>query len=88
MVIQIHQNSPAASLDDWLEEASGFNENFQSFMLAGHLDHEFYDVDVVMQVITKTTMMKILRISSPQNPSIIISVNAGIFNLKVHEKFN
>ena len=44
MVIQIHQKSPSASLDDWLEEASKLNENFQSFMLAGHLDHEFYDV--------------------------------------------
>ena len=51
MVITIHQKSPTASLDDWLEEASRFNENFQSFMLSGHLDHEFYDVDVVMQVI-------------------------------------
>ena len=51
-MITIHQKSPSASLDDWLEEASRFNENFQSFMLSGHLDHEFYDVDVVMQVIT------------------------------------
>lgn len=50
-MITIHQKSPTASLDDWLEEASRFNENFQSFMLSGHLDHEFYDVDVVMQVI-------------------------------------
>ena len=57
MVIQIHQKSPSASLDDWLEEASKLNENFQSFMLAGHLDHEFYDVDVVMQVITPIPVM-------------------------------
>ncbi len=55
-MITIHQKNPAANLDDWLEEASRFNENFQSFMLAGHLDHEFYDVDVVMQVITPFLM--------------------------------
>merc|ERR1711902_414625 len=62
MVIQIHQKSPSASLDDWLEEASKFNENFQSFMLAGHLDHEFYDVDVVMQVFILRNIPVILEI--------------------------
>ena len=74
MVIQIHQKSPSASLDDWLEEASKLNENFQSFMLAGHLDHEFYDVDVVMQVITPFLMKfsKFYSRSIIHNPSIII----------------
>ena len=47
---QIYQSTPDASMDDWIEGVNNFNENFRSFMLAGHLDHEFYDIDVVMQV--------------------------------------
>lgn len=31
--MQIHQKNPTASMDDWLEEANNFNENFRSFML-------------------------------------------------------
>ena len=56
MVTQIYQSKPGASMDEWIEGVNNFDENFRSFMLAGHLDHEFYDIDVVMQVYHLTVM--------------------------------
>ena len=37
-------------MDDWIDGITEYNENFRSFILAGHLEHENFDVDVVMQV--------------------------------------
>ena len=37
-------------MDDWIDGVTEYNENFRSFILAGHLEHENFDVDVVMQV--------------------------------------
>ena len=50
MVTQIHQKNPRANMDEWIDSVNEFNENFRSFILSGHLDHDLFDIDVVMQV--------------------------------------
>ena len=37
-------------MDEWIDSVNEFNENFRSFILSGHLDHDLFDIDVVMQV--------------------------------------
>jgi len=61
-VTQIHQRNPTANMDDWIDGITEYNENFRSFILAGHLEHENFDVDVVMQVFVLLNIPVIIEI--------------------------
>jgi len=49
-------------MDDWIDGVTEYNENFRSFILAGHLEHENFDVDVVMQVFVLLNIPVIMEI--------------------------
>ena len=50
LVTKVYQSQPEANIDDWIEAVKSHDENFRSFMMTGHQDHKYFDIDVVMQV--------------------------------------